>query len=271
MMKLSMMSGSMTWHGYSPEEAAKVGGELKLDGIEWVTDCGRTADELKKYSDDAGLPVICYTFFSIHWMKGDFSRGLEEIRAGMEFARTLGAPRIMIPFLPIAGKPRAEALDYWCDVMSRVEGMIADAGLVLMTENFSTADSPVVLADDFFKAKERLPTLRLCFDSGNAAGGEDEVESCRRCFEEIRHVHFKDWKFFSEPQTYEMASENTRPCLDGRFMRPELIGEGEVRNAELWKFLREKDYSGYVSLEYESPRYPPPEAIARAAKWLKSL
>ena len=63
-MKLSMMSGSMTWHGYTPEDAARLGGKLGLDGIEWVTDCGRTAAELKKYSDDAGLPVACYTFFS---------------------------------------------------------------------------------------------------------------------------------------------------------------------------------------------------------------
>lgn len=270
-MKLSMMSGSMTWHGYTPEDAACLGGELELDGIEWVTDCGRTAAELKKYSDDAGLPVACYTFFSPRGKTGDAEGALEDIRAGVDFALELEAPGIMIPFLPGIRKDRCETLDYWCGIMSRAENLIASAGLVLMTENFTTSDSPVVLADDFYKAKRKVPSLRLCFDSGNASGGEDELESCRRCFEDIRHVHFKDWKFFSEPHTHPMASENTRECLDGRFMRPELIGEGEVRNAEIWKFLREKEYSGYISLEYESPRYPPPEAVARAAKWLRSL
>ena len=94
-MKFSMMTYTMMRQKcYTPEDCVRVAKELNMDGIDWVTTYDRDARELKKLSDDAGLPVVAHTFF----LRKDDMPQLESVAARhLDDAVTLGAPVVMIP------------------------------------------------------------------------------------------------------------------------------------------------------------------------------
>ena len=94
-MKFSMMTYTMMRQKcYTPEDCVRVAKELGMDGIDWVTTYDRDARELRKLSDDAGLPVVAHTFF----LRQDDMPQLESSAARhLDDAVTLGAPVVMIP------------------------------------------------------------------------------------------------------------------------------------------------------------------------------
>lgn len=263
-MKLSLMSASLTTRGIQPALAAEKAAALGLDGIEWVTDCKCTAAELRKFTDDAGLPVVCHTFFAQKLGMG-LPGGLDAVRRGIDYAHVLGAPVVMIPFAPLPELIRKEAKECWKRNFVPAVELLEESGLCYAVENYPGAASPMIYASDFREYQRIFPGMKLVFDDGNAASVEDEVESCRTCFGDIVHVHFKDWRFFRRPVG------NFMPTGDGRFMASRLIGEGDVRTAEVWNLLKSGGYSGYVSLEYEGHQYDPVGALAQATHFLKNI
>ena len=79
------------------------------------------------------------------------------------------------------------------------------------------------------------PNLRLNLDIGNFLElGEDSVSSVRKLGHLAVHTHIKDFK-----------------KADGKVI-PTLVGEGDVDLEGCLKALKEKNYSGYLSLEYEA-------------------
>jgi sugar phosphate isomerase/epimerase len=137
--------------------------------------------------------------------------------------------------------------------------------VVLTIENFPGCASAFVTAADFHAAKRRVPGLKLTFDSGNAAGGEDPVASFRACAADIVHVHLKDWTVRDTP------AEGYVPMLNGKHFRPALIGEGDMPTAAVWQAMREAGYRGFVNIEYEGNQIPAAEAMRRAVDYLRDL
>jgi sugar phosphate isomerase/epimerase len=125
--------------------------------------------------------------------------------------------------------------------------------------------SAFVTAADFFEAQKEIPQLRLTFDDGNAASGEDPVESFKKCREFVVHAHFKDWNILSSP------AEGYRQMLDGKYYQPALIGEGNVNTIGCWKAMRDAGYNGYVNIEYEGNDIKADVAVARAATFLRNI
>ena len=106
-MKFSMMTYTMMRQKcYTPEDCVRVAKELNMDGIDWVTTYDRDARELKKLSDDAGLPVVAHTFF----LRKDDMPQLESVAARhLDDAVTLGAPVVMISPSPHPASPRSKS------------------------------------------------------------------------------------------------------------------------------------------------------------------
>jgi sugar phosphate isomerase/epimerase len=263
-MKLSMMTYTMARQGFNVEDFIKTAVDCQLDGIDWVTTHGRDAKELKKMSDDAGLPVVCHTFILSKMPQG-VPYLLDEAKKSIEDAVTLGAPVVMIPTMSNENIARNEFRLQWIKALAEVATLTDDAGIVLTVENFPGKHSAFVTAADFFEAKKEIPQLRLTFDDGNAASGEDPVESFRKCREFIVHAHFKDWDIQAGP------SEGYRQMLDGSYYRPALIGEGNVKTADCWKAMKESGYNGYINIEYEGDGISADKAIARAAAFLRNI
>ena len=133
----------------------------------------------------------------------------------------------------------------------------------MSVENFPGKISPVVTADDFYELKAEVPELKLTFDNGNADSGEDQIESLRRCFKDVIHVHFKDW------ERRDDAREGWREMSDGKFYRAALIGEGAVDSRATLRELEALGYTGYINIEYESCSCRGDAAIKRVLEYLR--
>lgn len=262
-MKFSMMTYTMARQGFSVEDILKTAAELKMDGIDWVTTYGRNPKELKKMSTDAGLDVACHTFFATKLMAGK-SDWLDEIKQSIDDAVLIGAPVVMIPTGVNEKMSRDDFRHFWIDALLKIAPLADQAKIVLTVENYPGDCSAFVTADDFFDAKKHVPHLKLTYDGGNAASGEDPVESLKLCKDEIVHVHFKDWTIRNEPD------EGYRKMLNGKYFKPALVGQGDIPTLACLMALKETGYNGFVNIEYEGDDIPADEAIRLAIEFLNN-
>ena len=85
----------------------------------------------------------------------------------------------------------------------------------------------------------------------------------RRCFQDLVHVHFKDWERSDTPV------EGWKHLRDGRYYRAALIGEGVIDSRATLRELEKLGYHGYINIEYENNTYPADAAIKRALEYLR--
>jgi len=268
-MKYSMMSYTVSRQPqhFDLRKMLKTTVDLKLDGIDFVTLHGQKAKELRKMTDDLGIPVVCHTFMDGELASADpvqLQLGLDKAKAAFEAAVELGAPCVMIP-TPGDARPRDANRAAWIKGLAQAAPFAADAGVVLTVENFPGLNSPFVTADDILEALEQVSGLKLTYDNGNAASGEEPAASFTRCVKHVVHAHFKDWDIVRVP------TEGYREMLDGKFYRPALIGEGNVDQAACLHAMKAAGYSGCINIEYENNKYDPYEATRRAVEYLRSL
>lgn len=258
-----MMSYTMARQGVGVEDIVRCAEELQLEGIDWVSTYDRDPHELKRLSEAAGLTVACHTFFLPGFAPGSDWRGAA--KRGLDNAVTLGAPVVMIPTGCAPDLTRDEFRRQWTDALEEIAPLAREAEVALTIENFPGADSAFVTAADFYAAKERVPDLKLTFDDGNAASGEDPVASFEACAKDVVHIHLKDWTVRTEP------ADGYRKMLDGRYYKAALIGEGDIPTAACWEAFRRAGYAGFINIEYESNEVPAAEAMKRAVSYLRSL
>lgn len=262
-MKFSMMTYTlMRQGGFTPADCVRVAAELKMDGIDWVTTYGEDPALLRKMSEDAGLTICAHTFF-LRAKEGETLMGAAE--KSLDNACILGAPVVMIPPCPLAGvESREENHKRWCEMLADVAPMAEKRNIILTVENFPGMLSPFVTAEDFYKAKALIPSLKLTFDNGNAATGEDQIASLKRCAGDIVHVHLKDW------ERSETEAEGMRLMLDGAYYRAALIGEGCVDSIATCRALEEAGYEGFINIEYENNKYRADEGVKKVLEYLRN-
>jgi inosose dehydratase len=91
--------------------------------------------------------------------------------------------------------------------------------------------------------------LGLCLDVGHCAfGGGDPVETLKKYYDRIWHIHFKDFN----PRIDEEAAKNNynyyKSVEEGVFCE---LGKGNIDFRSLMSVLKEKDYEGWVVLEQD--------------------
>jgi sugar phosphate isomerase/epimerase len=241
--------------------------DLGLDGIDFVTLHDRDPRELRKMTDELGIPVVCHTFFSDLSLTDAKARqdALDVVKRGIEAAAILGAPVVMIP---TSGKPdvdRNKLRELWIDGLTLAAPIAQDAGIILTVENFPGADSPFVTSDDVLQAVREVPGLKITYDNGNASGGEDPAISFEQCAEHVVHAHFKDWTI------HDKQVACSRRMLNGKYFKSALIGEGDVNQKACLEVMKKCGYSGCINIEYEGNDYRPDEAVRRAVKYLRSI
>ncbi len=244
-----------------------------MDGIDFVSLHGEEAGDLRKRCDDLAIPVVCHTFFAAGLPSLDpeeRSEAVDLCKQGIEAAVELGAPAVMIPTPPVADVDRDVLRQRWIDGLKDVIGFAESAGIALTVENFPGATSPFVIADDFLEAQAEIPGLRLTYDNGNCAGGEDPAESFRKCADFAVHAHFKDWDI-SPVMDEANGFPANRKMMDGRYCRAALIGEGTIDHGSCLRAMQETGYEGFINIEYENNKYDPFDATLRAVEHLRSV
>jgi len=265
-MKFCMMSYTMARRPdlFSVKGMLDLTCELGLEGIDFVTLHDTPAAELKRLADDYGLTVACHTFMADLTSSDASERqpGIDAVKQGIENAVILGTDRVMIPTPGKMGQPREVTRRNIIAALQSVAEFAQQAGVTLTVENFPGANSPFVIADDVLEAIREVPGMGLTFDNGNVfTGGEDPAQSFQRCATHVVHAHFKDW---------HLADENTGfLCLDGRYYRGGLIGEGIVDQVSCLKAMQQAGYQDFINIEYEGNLYTPAEATRKALEYLR--
>ena len=241
--------------------------ELDFAGVDMVTCYDFPAADIRKMADDHAVPVIAHTFFANVATTDPATRqqGIDACKKSIDDAVILGAPLVMIPTGPTAGVNRDTARRNWIEGLKLVQPLAQDAGVVLTVENFPGKDSPFVIADDLLEAVNEVPGLRITYDNGNAASGEEPAQSFIRCAEYVVHAHFKDWIIQDTP------ADGYRAMLDGRYYKAALIGEGCVDQPATLAAMKAANYDGCINIEYEGDDIPAADGIGKAADYLRGL
>ncbi|MHC4200647.1 MAG: sugar phosphate isomerase/epimerase family protein [Planctomycetota bacterium] len=272
-MKISMMSYTMA-RGFAPGQKFDVRAlceftrELGLDAVDWVTTYGRDPRDIRKITDDFGLANVCHTFKADLNFATSAERapGREEFRRGIEAAIVLGAGIVMLPVAGKGGLSREQSFRNVVSGLAEVVDLARAAGVTVTVEHFGSTASPFVTSDDVNRAVSELPDLRITYDNGNVTtGGEEAGEAFRRSAEHVVHAHFKD---------YEVCPEGTlgaKACLDGKFRRSVLLGDGDVDQMGVLRAMKDSGYSGCINFEYEGSELTPREATIEGVRRMREM
>jgi sugar phosphate isomerase/epimerase len=263
-MKLSLMTYTMARQGFGVKDFIKTARACKVDGIDWVTTYGYKPEDLKMMSHDAGLEIACHTFLANKFLAGE-ENWLDEIKQSLEDAVLIGSKIVMIPTYSNPAMGRDMFRKSWIAALKQISLLADDAGVILTVENFPGKHSAFITAADYYEAKAEVPSLKLTYDNGNAAGGEDPIESFKRSAPDVVHAHFKDWYISEKHQ------DDAWELLDGKYYTPALISQGDIDTPSVWNTMREYGYDGFINIEYEGNAIKADEATRIAVEYLRSL
>lgn len=236
-------------------DALRSAAEWGYDGFE-LTDgpwssCDNAAEVLKKASEEAGIPLVCYC------IGADFLRNDPETELKMVYEKLLLAKQLGVPMMRhdlssgLPGKLSAEdfsqALPILVEYAKKSADMAKSLGITVLTENhgYFCQDADRVGAVIRGVGRENF---RLLADIGNfMCADEYPPESLGKVFDLVAHVHAKDfYKYDSRPE--DRACFHTR---SGAFLEGCVAGEGDAGVSESIEILKNKGYDGWLSLEYE--------------------
>jgi sugar phosphate isomerase/epimerase len=229
--------------GYAGIELRAIAGSLDLLSREEFVppQLARTNADLQ----DVGVEICCVdtscTFHSADASERANQVGVALVHA--ELAAKLSAPLIRVfPDKIQPGVQRDETRDWIAECLRAVaEGLPDGVDVALETHgDFATAEA----AADIVKLANH-PKVKIIWDVANSVAAGDTIEHAGRVVQPyLAHIHLRDAK----PVT---ASEHWLPVL---------AGNGRVSFSKALAVIRELNYDGFVSFEWEKYWRPEIEA-----------
>ena len=252
------MKSKSEWGAAKPDEAIRVLSSEKYDGIEWMLGYHfNSLSGLKAVTDEtraAGLEVsniMCWQDL----VTSDDDARLDRVKTIEKYivaASDLGIPLVNVFTGPMTWNKDHERVGRdisegraWSTVVNSFSSLVEIAertGIIVTVEAVFG-----MLVHDYYTMREFLSY----FESENvgvnldpshlALYGNDPAWAVSRFGRRIRHVHVKD-------------SAGRSGILGEDFIFP-FLGEGEVNWSEFFRALRQENYTGYLSLEFENDAY----------------
>lgn len=246
--------------------------ELGLDGVE-ITDTEVDAlgeDQWQDMLREAGLELAMYIIRSDFVLDNQAAvvRVVEHTHREIDRAARLGATKVMlIPGNPKEGIPDElgrERIAFGlraCAAYGRVQGV------QVTNENYGARVHFRGKIRHIEEFQAKAPDLWFTYDNGNfLLGGEDPLFALDRLYDRLVHVHLKDWTIVTE----EEGGLFPVPDRPGFFYREAVVGAGVMPTRQIIKALREKGYTGYLSIEHGG-RIPGREGLAKAVDFLRGI
>ncbi len=250
---------------FDMKEVIKLTRDLGMTGLDQVSLYEYDPKDIRRMADDYAVKVVCYTFMAdLNFPDPkDRQAGIDEICEGIDAARILGAPMVMLPFPWKTGVSREQSQQNVIAGLAETVEKVKNSGIKISMEHFPFL-APFVTSADMKKLLAAVPEMYVTFDSGNVlTGGENPCDGFLNTRDKIIHAHFKDYVYAKEGEG--------RLGLDGRRYRAALIGEGLLNYPELVKTMKKAEYSGYINIEYEGNDYPTDQAIRKALDYLREV
>jgi L-ribulose-5-phosphate 3-epimerase len=278
--------------GRSLAEALRLFGTAGLDAAEVIYQDDypaainpsdpRSARQAAATAGAEGVPIVGLTPYTTSINSVDAAhrqQGIDEFRACIEAAHTVGARRVRV----YAGAWHPGDTDHarhWEQLrgaLSVLAPEAAQAGVVLCVENhFGTMTQTA--ADTARLVREvGSPFVRVLYDQANLTFTHDETwqEAFAVQGELVAHVHVKDL-VFKDPEAPFRASDTARVKAEERAVRSRVVGTGVVPWPDIVEELVRRGYDDVLSLEYEYRWHPqdlpdPAVGFRDAALTLRSM
>ncbi len=194
--------------------------------------------------NEAGLSVSSiYCFF-------DFALRKEEDRV-WQLIKTAHQARcrqvMVIPgfYYSEEKEARREALDRMVHMTGAFCQLASANGLTVTMEDFDDSRSPIKNSRGLLYFAERIPELKITFDTGNFVFcGEDVLEAFERLKDKIVHVHCKDRRIEGFDADEGKMDER------GHMMYASPVGSGFLPMEEIVRRLQAMGYDGIYTAEH---------------------
>ncbi|MDQ4213711.1 sugar phosphate isomerase/epimerase family protein [Microbacterium capsulatum] len=242
----------------------------------------RASAEAAEIARDEGVPIVALTPYTTAINSLDdasWSAGVDELRACIAAAHTVGASRVRV----YAGSWHDGDTDWdahWSQLRKALEVLAidaADAGVVLGVENHFGTMTQTAASTARLVREVAAPSVGVLYDQANLTFTHDE--DWQQAFavqgDLIRHVHVKDL-VFKDPNAPFRASDTARVKAEERAVRSRVVGEGVVPWDEIIAELVRRGYDDVLTLEYEYRWHPqdlpdPDAGFSRGAAILREL
>lgn len=190
----------------------------------------------------------------------------ERMTLQVEKAAEAGCGRIMIipGFFTNQDKTvRENEREKMLSGMREICSLAEEKGIVPMIEDFDLDTSPIADAEGMLWYLERIPYLRVAFDTGNFMySARSELEAFEMLRDKIVHIHCKDRSLDVKP-----SCGFTR-AVDGRLLYPAAVGDGCIKMSEIVSALESSGFDGIYAIEHFGADNQL-EYIRNSAEWLK--
>jgi len=229
--------------GYEGVELRALAGSLDL--LSRVEFSAPQLAQTKAYFEDEGIEICCVdTSCTFH--SSEASERANQVRIALahaELAAKLGAPLIRVfPDKIQPGAQRDETRDWIAECLRAVAERMPD-GVDVALETHGDFASAEAAAEIVKLANQ--PKVKLIWDVANSVAAGDTIEQAGRVVQHyLAHIHLRDAK----------------PVTGSEHWLPVLAGNGRVSFAEALAVIRELNYDGYISFEWEKYWRPEIEA-----------
>lgn len=209
------------------------------------------AEKIRLLLSEMEMNVSCYTILN------DFSRpdntGMSDFMMDLGIAVKLRAPFIRV----LTGELDCSSIEnkaMLVDRMKQAAKAAGNVGIKLVLENIGLAagrsDEAVSIINEVDSEY-----LRINFDTANPLlADEGPAEALTRLLPFISYVHLKDFITEKSPefQNFSQVEWRIQSSRAGLKMTGITAGKGEADLILIFKMLKENNYNGFVSVEYEN-------------------
>lgn len=229
---------------------------ISLDGVElldmyWPNneDVQSEVEKVKQVLNETGLNVSAYDV-SNNFVKEsheDRMKEVEKVLDGIRIAKELGAPVVRV----FCGDVRDditfdEGSDWIIESLKMCVETAEQENILLAIENHGLLAGKSTMIEHIIQAVNS-PFVKSTFDTGNfLLVHESPIDAFNRLKSDIVHVHFKD---FREKEEHE--SLRGFRSTEGMELIGTVPGDGLVNLDLIIQGLKEIDYDGWLSIEYE--------------------
>ncbi len=233
--------------------------EMGYEGIEIVSwgdpyeKMLKSAKEMKKLSEDVGLPIIAYLTGS-DFLKNDMDEQVDTLKRELDIAAAFGVTRMRHDSTAGYDKDGKlmtvdEALPIVAEGYRRVTEYAETMGIQTMIENHGY----------FFQHSSRVKRLMEAVnhknfgwlvDMGNfMCADEKSTDAVKNAAPYAVHVHAKDFHYKKKGEY--IPPQRWFPTADGNSLRGAIIGHGVVDVPECLRIFKSHGYDGWLSVEFE--------------------
>lgn len=253
-------------------EALRLFGTAGLDAAEVIYQEGypaaispsdpRSAQRAAAAADAEGVPIVALTPYTTSINSVDtasWQQGVDEFRACLDAAHTVGATRVRV-YAGAWHPGDTEHARHWEQLRTALTVLApeaAAAGVVLCVENHFGTMTQTAADTARLVGEVGSPSVRVLYDQANLTFTHDE--SWQDAFAVqgglVGHVHVKDL-VFTDPEAAFRASDTARVSAEERAVRSRVVGTGVVPWPDIVEELVRRGYDDVLSLEYEYRWHP---------------